>query len=294
MRWEGVFVATITPFDAGGNLCLKTLEAHLDFLASAGVHGFVPCATTGESPTISPGERKEILRITVEKAKRHRITVMAGCGTNNTQTVLELLAEAKDLGCDAALVVTPYYNKPTVPGLIAHYEYLAERSKLPLCLYNIPSRTNVSLPADAVVSLFKNEMISGIKESSGSYAQWLSLASQTDLSKKSLLSGDDDAFAPILALGGTGIISAAANLIPDLFVSLYNLTRDKKWEEAFQLQKKLFPLIRALFLETNPAPVKFALHLLKKMEATVRLPLVSVTKDTQLAIYSEMNCLGLL
>lgn len=294
MNLQGVYVATVTPFTASGKVSLDGLKSHLEFLAEAGVHGFVPCGTTGEASVLNAQERADVLALTLEVARQHKLQAIAGCGGNNTAAVVELVNEAKQLGYDGALVVTPYYNKPTPQGLFAHFELIANETKFPLVLYNVPGRTGVALPVDIAEKLFKIENIVAIKEATGQYAAWLSLAVTMDVKKKALLAGDDDGFAVIQALGGSGIISASANVAPKAFVALYNLTKEGKWEEAFQLQKRLYPLTRALFLESNPAPAKYAISLLRGAEPHLRLPLVPVTEATEKAIAAALKSTELL
>jgi 4-hydroxy-tetrahydrodipicolinate synthase len=270
----------------------------LEFLASHGVDGFVPCGTTGESTALSPEERRAVIALTREVAKSRGLKTIAGCGGNATASVLALIQEAEELGCDAALVVTPYYNKPTQAGLLAHYRYLADHSRLPILLYNVPSRTGVSLAVETTAKLLEHPGIVGIKEASGQYGQWLAIAHQLD-TRKSLLAGDDDAFACVLALGGSGTISAAANLVPGLFVAMYRHAAKGELGAAFQIQKKLFPLIKALFAETNPAPLKFALHHLTQaparsgssgvLENVLRLPLTPIGQATELLLLEAMR-----
>jgi len=220
--------------------------------------------------------------------------VVAGCGGNDTSKVLELVHEAKELGSDAALVVTPYYNKPTQAGLLAHYRFLADRGGLPIVLYNVPGRTGVNLAVETAAQLLEHENIIGIKEASGQWGQWLGLSSAVNVAVKSLLAGDDDALAPIQSLGGAGIISASANAVPELFVAAYEAGRQGKWDEAFRLQKRLCPFVRALFLETNPAPLKYALEVLGHGEGHLRLPLVPVQPATETAVRAALNGLELL
>jgi 4-hydroxy-tetrahydrodipicolinate synthase len=289
MRFEGVYVANVTPFEKTGELSERVLEKHLRWLAENGVQGFVPCGTTGEGSTLTYEERRKVIELALKIASEHKLKVVAGCNSNAPSVILKLIREAKDLGCDAALVVTPYYIRPTPHGLFAHFEYLANEGDFPLLLYNIPSRTGVNLSPDVSARLLRHPKIVGIKEASGQHVQWQSLANQVDLRERSLLAGDDDAFAPILALGGSGIISASANVVPREFVALYDLARQGKWEDAFQMQLRLFPLIRSLFLETNPSPVKRALSSMDRMEETVRLPLVPVEEETAAAIRKALR-----
>jgi 4-hydroxy-tetrahydrodipicolinate synthase len=294
LKWKGVYPAVVTFFDERGELALDSLEAHLENLALAGVHGFVPCGTTGESATLTATERAKVIAISVKVAKKHGLKVIAGCGSNNTAAVKPLLDEAAELGADAALVVTPYYNKPTQAGLIAHYRALADHSRIPIILYNVPGRTSVSIAPETVAQLFQHPNICGIKEASGQYGNWLALASQLNLKEKCLLAGDDDAFAPIQALGGVGIISASANVAPREFVKLYTLMESGKWPEAFQLQAKLLPLVKSLFQETSPAPAKEALSMMSAFPKSLRLPLVPVGSATAEAVRKALKELGLL
>jgi 4-hydroxy-tetrahydrodipicolinate synthase len=290
---QGVFVATVTFFDKAGKLSLPRLEAHLERLADAGVDGFVPCGTTGEAATLEAAEQREVISVAVTVARRRKLKVIAGCGGNDTKKVVALVAEAATLQCDGALVVTPYYNKPTAAGLLAHYRAVADDGGLPVFLYNVPGRTNVNLLPPTVAELFAHRNIVGIKEASGNYGQWLQLATLVNLAEKAVVAGDDDALTVLQALGGCGIISASANLAPELFVSLYRLGAEGKWDEAFSLQKKLFPLIRALFSETSPSPLKYALEQQGHGDNIVRLPLVPISAATEEVVRSAMQALEL-
>lgn len=293
MRYEGVYVASVTPFTKNADLDEQALAGHFEFLLQSGVDGLVPCGTTGEGPTLSKEERKKIIELSAKAAKNYSKKVIAGCGSNDTKASLKNIEEAATAGADAALVVTPYYNKPTQAGLIAHYQFLAERSPLPIVLYNVPGRTNVNIQVETAVEIFKHPKIVGIKEASGNHSQWVSLANKVNLKEKSLMAGDDDAFATIYALGGIGIISATANVVPKLFVKLFSLLKGGKPGEAFTLQAKLMPLIQSMFMETNPSPAKYAMASMKCMENSVRLPLVPVTRKTEEAILVALKELGM-
>jgi len=294
MNFKGVWPATISPFVVGGELDLAAYERLLFRLAGEGVAGFVPCATTGEGPTLSDGERRELLEASVRVAKQKGLRVIAGCNSNDTKKVVQLTQEAATLGCDAALVVTPYYNRPTQAGLIAHYREVALRSPLPIILYNVPGRTAVNLLPETVDILFSEKNIVGIKEASGNYSQWLSLTAKESASGKTVLSGDDDALAPILALGGVGIISASANVTAIPFVQICEMMGKGDFQGAFGLQKKLLPLVKAMFQETSPAPIKCALKRLGQAEATVRLPLVTVGEETRKNVEAVLRQLELI
>jgi 4-hydroxy-tetrahydrodipicolinate synthase len=293
MNFQGVWVATTTFFNQAGAVDLGSFEKHCSWLLDSGVEGLVPCGTTGEGPTLYAEERKLLIQTAVRLASNKKKEVIAGCGGNNTDSVLKLILEAKDLGAHAALVVTPYYNRPTQEGLVAHYQYLADKSPIPLVLYNVPSRTGVNLLPETVSRLWQHPNIKGLKEATGLHSQWLSLFASPLPEGKSILAGDDDAFATLFSLGANGIISASANIIPAQFVQLDSLLRSGKFQEAFILQKKLYPLIKTLFAETNPAPLKFALEKMGRGLNRLRLPLVPVQKETQEKIYQQLVSLEL-
>jgi 4-hydroxy-tetrahydrodipicolinate synthase len=295
MSFKGVFVATVTPFlEKLGEVDYQAFRDHLKWLRDSGVHGFVPCGTTGEGPCLNDSERNKLIEISCEEAKQNNLKVIAGCGSNSTSIALKMILEAKTVGAHAALVVTPYYNKPTQEGLLAHYQFLADKSPIPLILYHVPGRTNVTFQLPTLQKLFEHDNIVGIKEASGQHGFWMGMTQVLDWKTKSILAGDDDAFALIQQLGGKGIISATANVVPKAFVNLFELTEKSDWSGAFQLQKKLLPLIQAMFLETNPSPAKEALKILGKMENTVRLPLVTVQTKTKENISHSLKGLGLL
>lgn len=278
---EGVFPAIITPFTEDNEICLQTLESHLSFLADQGVHGFVPCGTTGESPTLSFEEWTLVVQTTHAFAKNKNLTTIAGCGGNDPKKALTFINQAKEIGCDAVLVVTPYYNKPNAAGTLAHFQYISKHSTLPIILYNVPSRTNVNIPPSMVAKLFEQDNIIAIKEASGDYAAWVEIAERCDLSKKGLLAGNDTDLAAIMALGGCGTISASANILPKMFVEIYNAAKSGQWDTAFKKQIEISPITRALFTETNPAPAKEALKLMKGYPSNLRLPLVNVSDQTR-------------
>lgn len=284
MKMQGVHVANVSFFKASGELDLDALDKHLHFLATSGVHGFVPCGTTGEGATLRHDEWVAVVQRAVAVAKGKGIQVTAGCGSNSTSVVAEMMQEAKRLGADAALVVTPYYNKPTQSGLLAHYTHLANAAKnggLPIVLYNVPGRTAVSLSAATIKALWALPEIIAIKEASASYALWEELSCELDLQKKALLAGDDDAYAIVMGFGGSGIISASANVAPRAFVAIHDLFAEGNWRRAFELQAQLLPLVKAMFLETNPAPAKCALSILHDQPETLRLPLVPVCEASR-------------
>jgi len=288
MIFKGVWVATTTFFNSAGALDLTSFEKHCSWLLESGVEGLVPCGTTGEGPTLSTEERRLLIGTAVRLASNKKKGVIAGCGGNNTESVLKMIRETAELGAQAALVVTPYYNRPTQEGLIAHYHTLADKSLIPIILYNVPSRTGVNLLPETVSLLWQHPNIKGLKEATGLHSQWLSLLASSLPEGKSVLAGDDDAFATLFSLGATGIISASANVAPLQFVQLDSLLRAGKFVEAFALQKRLFPLIKTLFAETNPAPIKYALEKMERGVNRLRLPLVPVKKETQEKIMEQL------
>ncbi|MBI1859807.1 MAG: 4-hydroxy-tetrahydrodipicolinate synthase [Deltaproteobacteria bacterium] len=280
MRFEGVYVALVTPFDGSGCFDSSALSRHLSWLAGAGVAGFVPCGTTGEAPTLTEGERDEIILLSLGVARDRGLKVIAGCGSNSTEAARRQVLRARELGCDAALVVTPYYNKPTQPGLDAHYRCLADASDLPIVLYNVPSRTGVNLLPDTTRNLLLHPNIVGLKEASGIYGQWLELSNSVDWRERSWLAGDDDAFAVTMSLGGAGTISATANVIPRSFVELFSAAKAGNLADAFRIQRAIQGVVKAAFVESNPGPIKAALKMMARMEDGLRLPLVRPTAQS--------------
>ena len=265
----GVYTALITPIK-NNKVDEPALRNFIDWQIEEGICGLVPCGTTGESATLSKEERKQVIQITLDQAKG-RVPVIAGTGSNNTQDTVEFTAWAKDAGAQAALVVTPYYNKPTQKGLIQHYEAIANVG-LPLVLYNVPGRTSVSLSLETIQTLSKNENIVAIKEATASM-DFASQIANTTRDTLMLLSGDDFTFLPLLSVGGQGVISVLSNVTPKPFVELYQAFKNGNLKLAQQIHQKLYPLMQALFIETNPIPVKTAAALMKKCDLEFRLPL---------------------
>ena len=293
MKLEGVIVATVTPFENDGKVSLTDLNSHLKYLADAGVNGFVPCGTTGEVATLNAKERSDVIGATVQFAQGKGLCVIAGCGSNSTETSLQWLQEAKTLGAEAGLVVTPYYNKPSSAGLLAHYRYLADHSPIPIVMYNVPGRTSVALSVEVIHELFKHPNIVALKEACGQWSQWHALSYRENLKEKVLMSGDDDAMAPVMALGGTGVISASANVAPRPFVEIFQAARNGEWEKAFDIQRKLYSFTKSMFIESNPGPAKYALSYMGKMKDRLRLPLVPVTEASRATIVSALRELEL-
>lgn len=271
--FEGVLPAIITPFkdNPGRDLDIEGLRGNIDFLLSRGVHGIVPCGSTGESATLSFEEHERVISETIN-CVNGRVPVLAGTGSNNTAEALRFTRAAMDLGADGALVISPYYNKPNRSGLIKHYTRIADLG-LPIIMYNVPGRTGQNLSVGLVCELASHPNIMGIKEASGNITQISEIIEGTVDEDFVLLSGDDAMTLPVLALGGSGVISVAANIEPARMSRLYDEFAVGAYEKAVQLHYELSPLFRAMFIDTNPIPVKAAVALRGMAAGPVRLPL---------------------
>jgi len=271
--FEGVLPAIITPFfrDSSMSLDLEGLESNIESLLQRGVHGIVPCGSTGESATLTFEEHETVIAKTVEVVDG-RVPVLAGTGSNSTAEAMRLTRSAKDAGADGALIISPYYNKPNRSGLIKHFTKLADLD-LPIVIYNVPGRTAQNLQPELVAELAEHPNIVGIKEASGDITQVSRIIEETQDEDFSVLSGDDAMTLPILAIGGTGVISVAANVVPGLMVEMYESFSAGDLAQAQDLHYILSPLMRAMFIDTNPIPVKKAVELLGMAAGPVRLPL---------------------
>ncbi len=271
--FEGVLPAIITPFfrDSNMSLDLDGLESNIESLLQRGVHGIVPCGSTGESATLTFEEHETVIAKTVEVVDG-RVPVLAGTGSNSTAEAMRLTRSAKDAGADGALIISPYYNKPNRSGLIKHFTKLADLD-LPIVIYNVPGRTAQNLQPDLVAELAEHPNIVGIKEASGDITQISRIIEETQDEDFSVLSGDDAMTLPILAIGGAGVISVAANIVPELMVEMYESFSAGDLAHAHDLHYILSPLMRAMFIDTNPIPVKKAVELIGMAAGPVRLPL---------------------
>lgn len=271
--FEGVLPAIITPFfrDSSMSLDLEGLESNIESLLQRGVHGIVPCGSTGESATLTFEEHETVIARTVEVVDG-RVPVLAGTGSNSTAEAMRLTRSAKDAGADGALIISPYYNKPNRSGLIKHFTKLADLD-LPIVIYNVPGRTAQNLQPDLVAELAEHPNIVGIKEASGDITQISRIIEETQDEDFSVLSGDDAMTLPILAIGGAGVISVAANIVPGLMVEMYESFSAGDLAHAQDLHYILSPLMRAMFIDTNPIPVKKAVELIGMAAGPVRLPL---------------------
>ncbi len=279
--FKGVFTALATPFTKSSAIDWQSYEVLLDSQIQTGVAGVVVCGTTGESPTLTSEEKKKLIELAVRKCNG-RLLVVAGTGSNNTQKTIEESKSACDLGVDGLLVVTPYYNKPTQKGLEAHFTAVADACHAPLILYNVPGRTSVSLNAVTVASLAGHPSVLGIKEATGSLSFFSELRTKIKQKTKKdfyFLTGDDPTFWPFLACGGDGVISVASNVFPKNMCALYECWVAAKTTAGLALHDGLFSFLEALFIETNPAPVKQFLSWRLGFSPTVRLPLVELQKE---------------
>ena len=290
MVWRGSMVALVTPFrnDAVDEAALRKLvEMHIE----AGTSALVPCGTTGESATLSFEEHDRVIELTVEAA-RGRIPVIPGTGSNNTREAIRLTKHAKEVGVDAALLISPYYNKPTQRGLYLHFKAIAEAVDLPLVIYNIASRTAVNIEPETFGQLSAIKNIVAVKESSGNLEQMSRILQATN-GKLALLSGDDGLTLPVMAIGGTGVISVAANIVPRDVAAMVKAFLAGRNDEALQWHQRLLPLVKALFLETNPIPVKTAMGWLGMIAPELRLPLCEMSEANAARLRTAMEQYGL-
>jgi 4-hydroxy-tetrahydrodipicolinate synthase len=287
--FSGCLVALVTPFRKGA-VDYGNLRELVDWHLEQGTDGLVPCGTTGESPTLSFEEHEEVIRVVVERAQG-RIPVVAGTGSNNTVEALRLTRFAKEAGADGALLITPYYNKPTQEGMYRHFRTIAEEVDIPIVLYNVPGRTGINLAPETVARLAEVKNIVGIKEASGSLDQASEIASRCRIT---ILSGDDSLTLPLLSLGGMGVISVVANIVPRDMKAMIDAHQQGDGARARELHLKLFPLCRAMFLETNPIPVNAALRLLGMGTGEVRLPLCEMSPANEAKLRQVLVDYGLL
>jgi len=296
--FKGSIVAIVTPFSAtqrGGNLTIdeKKLRELIDFQINHGSSGIVPCGTTGESATLNFDEHESVIRIAIEQAKK-RVPIIAGTGSNSTQEAIMLTQQAALAGADASLQVAPYYNRPTQRGLYEHFKAIAQSVKIPIILYNIAGRTGVNIEPETIARLAKDcKNIVAVKEASGSLDQ-MSRIKQLCPKEFDLISGDDGLTLPVLSIGGIGIISVVANIVPADVAGLVSAFTKGDFKKAKELHYKLLPLIKAVFLETNPIPIKTAMGLLGMCGAELRLPMCSMSEDNLGKLKIALKDYGLL
>lgn len=286
---KGSIVALVTPF-RNGKVDEGALERLVDLHIREGTTAISPCGTTGESPTLTHDEHHEVVAAVVRFAGG-RIPVVAGTGSNATEEAVSLTRHAERSGADAALLITPYYNRPNADGILAHYRAISDRTGLPLVVYNVPARTGLNLAPELVARLAGIPRVAAIKEASGSVEQAMRIRSLTDLP---ILSGDDALTLPILAIGGAGVVSVAANLVPRRMTELAARGLAGDFAEARRIHDELFPLFRALFVETNPIPVKAMMEEVGLASGELRLPLAPLSPENRDACRKVLEGLGLL
>jgi 4-hydroxy-tetrahydrodipicolinate synthase len=290
--FKGALVAIITPFK-NGTVDEESLRSLIDFQIENGSSGIVPCGTTGESPTLSHDEHKRVIEITVDQVKK-RVPVVAGAGSNNTAEAIDLTKHAKAVGADAALHITPYYNKPTQEGLFRHYEAIAKEASFPLVVYNIAGRTGVNIEPVTMARMAELPEIVAVKEASGSLGQMAEIV-QLCGDKLTLLSGDDNLILPIMSIGGAGVISVIANIAPQQTADIINAWEAGEVKKAQELYMKLLPLCKAMFLETNPIPVKAAAAMMGLIpDSSMRLPMTDLAQDKVPLLKKALTDYGLL
>ena len=288
--FKGSCTAIVTPFSEHG-VYYERLKTNLEFQSANGTSAVVVCGTTGENATHTPNEHDELVRVTV-RTVNGRMKVIAGIGSNNTENALRAAENAKYSGADAVLMVTPYYNKTTQKGLIEHFSYVADRVDIPMILYNVPSRTGIGISADTCKALSQHPNINGIKEASGDIALAAKIRSLCgdDLY---IWSGNDDCTIPLMSLGALGVISVASNIVPGAVAKLCALCLEGSYAEATELYAKYASLFSALFIETNPIPVKAALKMMGMDSGILRLPLTEISQESFETLLKAMRDAGI-
>lgn len=288
---QGAIVAIVTPF-RNGQVDEDKYRELIEFQIEQGTHGIVPCGTTGESATLSHAEHKRVVEICLDQVKK-RVPVIAGTGSNNTAEALELTKHAEAAGADAALMISPYYNKPTQEGIYQHFKMIAENTKIPIIVYNVPGRTALNMLPETVARLAEFPNIIGIKEATGDLnqgAKVIRLCPDDFI----VLSGDDFTAFPLMCIGGRGVISVVSNVVPADMAAMCTAALAGDYAKAKALHYKMFPLMEAMFFETNPVPAKTALKFLGKITGEVRLPLCAMSPANEARLRQVMVQYGLL
>ncbi len=291
MSLEGTLTALVTPFRSDGSLDLESLTSLVEWQIESDIDGLVPCGSTGESATLTHAEHVEVIRHVVEVAAG-RVSVVAGTGSNNTREAVEFTKAARSAGADAALLISPYYNRPTQEGIFHHYRTVAEETGLPILLYNVPARTASRIEPETVVRLSSVDGVVGLKECGGDFAATSRTLAEVETGFR-VLSGDDVNTLPMLAIGADGVISTVANVVPREITAITRSFRDGDLDAARAAHFRLLPLMTALFLESNPIPVKTALHLLGRIpDPALRLPLTPRGKANRDRLESALEGLS--
>jgi 4-hydroxy-tetrahydrodipicolinate synthase len=289
--FTGSMVALVTPFK-NGQIDWPSLEALVEFHLQSGTNGIVPCGTTGESATLSHQEHDDVIKAVIKTVNK-RVPVIAGTGSNSTDEAVRLTREAEKSGAEGALMISPYYNRPTQEGIYQHYKKVASEVGIPLIIYNIPGRTGSKIEPETLARLAEIENIAGVKEATGSVDQAIDVIRLCG-DRLAVYSGEDSLIFSLMALGGKGVISTVANVAPKETAQLADACLKGNWERGRELQFKLMPLIRSLFIETNPIPVKTALSLMGKCSGDLRLPLTPMAEGSLSQLKQTMHDFGLL
>ncbi|MFA6802651.1 MAG: 4-hydroxy-tetrahydrodipicolinate synthase [Candidatus Methanomethylophilaceae archaeon] len=288
--FAGISTALITPFKADGTVDEDAFRRLIDFQEKNGVDVIVPCGSTGESATLSPDEHIRVIEIAVDQAKKAK--VLAGAGSNSTAEAITLSRHAEDLGADGVLSISPYYNKPTQEGIYLHYKAIAESVGIPIVVYNVPGRTGSNITSDTMLRMAEIPGIDAVKEASGNMAQIQRIIAGRPKGFE-VLSGDDGLTIPMMSMGADGVISVAGNCCPGLMSRMVHYMESRLFDEALGINKMLLPLFSALFVESNPIPIKFAMGRLGFGNGTPRLPLTPLSENGQALLVHVLEELGL-
>ncbi len=288
--FAGISTALITPFKADGTVDEDAFRRLIDFQEKNGVDVIVPCGSTGESATLSPDEHIRVIEIAVDQAKKAK--VLAGAGSNSTAEAITLSRHAEDLGADGVLSISPYYNKPTQEGIYLHYKAIAESVGIPIVVYNVPGRTGSNITSDTMLRMAEIPGIDAVKEASGNMAQIQRIIAGRPKGFE-VLSGDDGLTIPMMSMGADGVISVAGNCCPGLMSRMVHYMESRLFDEALGINKMLLPLFSALFVESNPIPIKFAMGRLGFGNGTPRLPLTPLSENGQALLVPVLEELGL-
>ncbi len=290
MNLSGTYTALVTPFRSDGSLDLDSLAGLVEWQIEQGIDGLVPCGSTGESATLTPAEHVEVIRHVVDVCAE-RVPILAGTGSNNTREAIEFTREARAAGADGALLISPYYNKPTQDGIFHHYRTIAEETGLPLVIYNVPSRTASRIEPDTTARLSRVDGISGMKEAGGDLAKTAEAIARSE-PDFDVVSGDDALTLPMLAIGARGVISTAANVAPRQMAEITRAFQAGETERARALHYELLTLMQTLFVETNPIPVKTAVHMIGRIpDPALRLPLTPMQKANRDRLEAALSVL---
>ena len=289
--FAGSMVALVTPFK-DGKVDRTSLEGLVEFHVEHGTSGIIPCGTTGESATLSHEEHEDVIKAVI-KAVNKRVPVIAGTGSNSTEEAVRLTRAAEKSGADGALMISPYYNRPTQEGIYQHYKKVADSVGIPIIIYNIPGRTGSKIEPETLARLSEIKNVAGVKEATGSVDQAIDVIRLCG-DRLAVYSGEDSLTFSLMALGGKGVISTVANIVPKEMSQLTEACLKGNWERGREFQFKLMPLIRAVFLETNPIPIKTALSLMGKCTGELRLPLTPMSEGALKKMKQAMTDFGLL